>query len=190
MNNKNFIFIGDSLTFGYRIPKKENWVNKLNEYLNFNIVNKGINGNTTTDMLMRFSEDVIKNNPSNIFIMGGTNDLLSNRDIEFITKNLQLMIEESLNYGANVTIGIPPTLIPKDAYRLFSPSDTYEKTKELLPILRNKLINICINYNLKFIDFYNLSLDNLDKNIFFDGIHFNSKGQELAYAEALKVLSR
>ncbi|WP_311734730.1 GDSL-type esterase/lipase family protein [Clostridium chauvoei] len=71
MDNKNFVFIGDSLIFGYGVPKNKNWVTKLNDALDFNIINKGINGNTTTDMLVRFSEDVISNKPKLIFLMGG-----------------------------------------------------------------------------------------------------------------------
>ena len=56
----DFIFLGDSLTFGYGVKPKDNWVHKLSEYLKLNILNKGVNGNTTTDMLFRFYED----NPS------------------------------------------------------------------------------------------------------------------------------
>lgn len=53
----DFIFLGDSLTFGYGVKPKDNWVHKLSEYLKLNILNKGVNGNTTTDMLFRFYEE-------------------------------------------------------------------------------------------------------------------------------------
>lgn len=96
---KNFIFIGDSLTFGYGINKNKSWIGKLtytrfikNE--NLKIINQGINGNTTTDMLNRFSEDVSILSPNYVFIMGGTNDLLSNREVSLIISNIELMIKE------------------------------------------------------------------------------------------------
>ena len=50
----DFIFLGDSLTFGYGVKPKDNWVHKLSEYLKLNILNKGVNGNPTTDMLCRY----------------------------------------------------------------------------------------------------------------------------------------
>ena len=35
----DFIFLGDSLTFGYGVKPKDNWVHKLSEYLKLNILN-------------------------------------------------------------------------------------------------------------------------------------------------------
>ena len=57
MNSKNIdmILIGDSLTFGYGVSKKNSWVYKLqNEYTNLKILNKGVNGDTTSLMLTRY----------------------------------------------------------------------------------------------------------------------------------------
>ena len=82
-----YIFLGDSLTFGYGVRKKENLLSLLNESCNIEVINEGVNGNTTTDMLYRLS-DVLTNPASNIFIMGGTNDLLSNRTIDSILINI------------------------------------------------------------------------------------------------------
>ncbi|ATD55967.1 GDSL-type esterase/lipase family protein [Clostridium chauvoei] len=188
MDNKNFVFIGDSLIFGYGVPKNKNWVTKLNDALDFNIINKGINGNTTTDMLVRFSEDVISNKPKLIFLMGGTNDLLSNRPVDFIISNIELMIKEGLESNSKVILGIPPTIIGCDANELFAPSNTYNYCEHSLPILKNKLMDLCKKYNLSFIDFYKLTIDNLNKNIFSDGIHLNSHGQNLLFEEALKII--
>ena len=85
----DFIFLGDSLTFGYGVKPKDNWVHKLSEYLKLNILNKGVNGNTTTDMLFRFYEDVVSNSPKSLFIMGGTND--------YCHKNLEVLRMELIN---------------------------------------------------------------------------------------------
>lgn len=37
-----FIFIGDSLIFGYGVHKNEGWVYKISENTSLNIINKGI----------------------------------------------------------------------------------------------------------------------------------------------------
>lgn len=101
----NFVFIGDSLTFGYGVHKNDSWVYRISKKLNYNIINKGINGDTTPSMLNRFYEDVIAENPSNIFIMGGTNDLLSGRNIYSIIDNIELMINDIVT-NTNIFIGI------------------------------------------------------------------------------------
>ncbi|MBU3136516.1 GDSL family lipase [Clostridium gasigenes] len=189
MENDLFILIGDSLTFGYGIPKNENWVYKLQQSLNYNLINKGVNGNTTIDMLIRFSEDVIANNPTLIFIMGGTNDLLSNKSLSSIIKNIELMIKESLSINSKVILGIPPTIIGSDAYKLFSPSSTYDYCENELSQLREELIKLSKKYNLQYWDFYNLTLENMYTDIFNDGIHLNIKGQNLLFNYASNTLT-
>lgn len=192
MKCDNFIFIGDSLTFGYGISKNKSWIESFknsNDAKDSNIINKGINGNTTTDMLNRFTEDVTILNPKKIFIMGGTNDLLSNRPINMIIDNIELMIKESLTKTKYVIIGIPPKIIKEDAYKLFMPSLTYDYCEKYLPVLREKLIELCKKYKIIYVDFYSLTLTTNSEEIFIDGIHFNEKGHKLLLNEFLKTIN-
>ena len=80
-DNKDIIFFGDSLTYGYGVQKEKSWVYLIGNILNLNYLNKGQNGDTTPSMLSRYYSSVLKYNPSKIFIMGGTNDLLCGRSI-------------------------------------------------------------------------------------------------------------
>ncbi|MDY3361999.1 MAG: hypothetical protein SOY04_16625, partial [Clostridium celatum] len=43
-----------------------------NDINNITIINKGVNGSTTTDMLVRFDKDVLSYTPEKVFIMAGT----------------------------------------------------------------------------------------------------------------------
>lgn len=191
MNSNNFIFIGDSLTFGYGVPKSKCWVeifksSSLSKDMNLNIINKGINGNTTTDMLNRFTEDVAMLNPKKIFIMGGTNDLLSNRPINLIIVNIELMLKEALTTTQDVFLGIPPKIIKEDAYRLFMPSSTYNYCESTLPELSKELIKLCKKYKVNYIDFYNLTQKINPSGIFLDGIHFTEEGHKLLLQEFIE----
>ncbi|MGL5378701.1 GDSL-type esterase/lipase family protein [Clostridium sp.] len=185
---KTTVFIGDSLVYGYGVHKSDNWVSKLNLNSNLNIVNKGINGNTTTDMLFRFNDDVLSQNPNMAFIMGGTNDLLSNRSVSSIVDNIEIMIKDLLRINCTIFLGLPPAIISEDAYKLFYPTDTYLYCEKNLPILREQIIKLSNNYNLKYIDFYSLTLANIKNNIFLDGIHLNPEGQNLLYKEAFDII--
>lgn len=191
MQNRNFVFIGDSLTFGYGVNKSKTWIECYKEFCveksnDLNIINKGINGNTTTDILNRFTEDVTSLNPSTIFIMGGTNDLLSNRSINSIIDNIELMIQESLTFTDSIIIGIPPRIIKEDAYRLFMPSLTYDYCEKSLPKLRDLLIKLCNKYKLKYIDFYDLTSSINHNEYYIDGIHFNENGHKLLFNKFIK----
>ena len=165
---RKYVFLGDSLIYGYGVSPRDNWVYKLKNTLNLNLYNKGINGSTTTDMLIRFEEDVLSLNPTDVFIMGGTNDLLSNRSVQSIINNIELMIKD-----------------PSIANRLFMPSTTYDYCEKNLPLLRKEMLSLCLSYNIKYIDFYSITQTaNEHPNLYIDGIHFSRKGQDLLLQKA------
>src|SRR5688500_7823750 len=63
------VFMGDSIT--------DSW--KLNEYFpNATYVNRGISGQTTSQMLLRFRSDVLALQPKVVVIFAGTNDIAGN----------------------------------------------------------------------------------------------------------------
>lgn len=182
-NNFDTIFFGDSLTFGYGVPKHDSWVYKLMQNFSFTSSNKACNGDTTPSMLSRYYNDVLIYCPSKIFIMGGTNDLLLGRSVVSIIDNLELMIKDGININSEVIIGIPPKIIGQMANKLFSPSHLYVYAEKELLELKNELIKLCINYSIQYINFYDLTLYKND--IYLDGIHLTSFGHQLMYKEAL-----
>lgn len=188
MQKNSFVFIGDSLTYGYGVNKNNNWVESLNPFIPLDIINKGINGNTTTDMLNRFTEDVISYSPKKIFIMGGTNDFLSNRSLDSVLDNLELMLKEALTITKDVIIGIPPIIIKEDAYRLFMQSSTYDYCEKQLQLLGKSIIELCNKYTVTYVDFYSLTFKFSSINIFIDGIHLNNNGQNLLLNEFKQLL--
>lgn len=186
---KLMILIGDSLTFGYGVDKNKGWVYRLNKEYNINLLNKGVNGSTSTDMLSRFTVDVTRNNPSSIFIMAGTNDFLSNRSLNSVLDNIELMVKEGLTLTKDIFVGVPPTILKEMAYEKFMETDTYDYAIKNLAFLREGLIGLCSKYSIKYLDFYTLTLNNLDKDIFIDGVHLNEKGNDIILNEFIKLLN-
>lgn len=188
MKNK-YVFLGDSLIFGYGVKPKDNWVNKLKNTYDLNISNKGVNGSTSTDMLLRFQKDAIDTSPNILFLMAGTNDLLSNRPVTSIVNNIEVMIKDALSNNIKVYIGIPPNIIPEMANKLFMRCDTYNYCNESLPLLRNELLNLCNSYSLKYIDFYSITENTKQlSKLYLDGIHFNPEGHDLLFETAKNTL--
>ena len=112
-NNFDIIFFGDSLTFGYGVPKQNSWVYKLTQKFSFSSLNKACNGDTTTSMLSRYYNDVLIHCPAKIFIMGGTNDLLLGRSVASIIDNLEIMIKDGININSEIIIGVRLKLLGK-----------------------------------------------------------------------------
>lgn len=83
------VFMGDSIT--------ENWVGMRPEFFKGrDYINRGIGGQTTPQMLLRFRQDVIDLNPKVVVLLAGTNDIAGNTgntSIETIVGNIKSMVE-------------------------------------------------------------------------------------------------
>lgn len=89
-NEQRVVFMGDSIT--------DSWDNPVNGgfFPGRPYVNRGISGQTTPQMLIRFRRDVIELKPKVVVILAGTNDLAGNTGpttLEAIEDNLKSMAE-------------------------------------------------------------------------------------------------
>jgi len=70
------VAFGDSITHGYGVPKTNNWVGQLQLKFGLDIVNVGINGNTSSQGLGRLQRDVLDQHPDFVIINFGMNDMV------------------------------------------------------------------------------------------------------------------
>jgi len=83
------VFMGDSITEGWYRTDKEFFTE--NNYLG-----RGIGGQTTAQMVVRFQSDVVNLHPKYVAIMAGTNDIAQNNGyiaLEQVVENLKSMCE-------------------------------------------------------------------------------------------------
>ncbi len=98
------VFLGDSIT--------ENWLLADPALFSGGIVNRGISGQTSPQMLVRFYADVVALHPRVVHIMAGTNDLAGNTGptsaVQF-ENNIQAMCDLAHAGGIRVILAsIPP----------------------------------------------------------------------------------
>lgn len=176
------LFYGDSLSSGFGVHFNELWVNILCENLNFKCINKSRNGETTASLLMHFEPE--KYDSDIIFIMAGSNDLLSGKTPLSIEKNIEILIKEILSLNKQAVLGIPPKIYSD---KIFMPSSLDIQAADYLPELKDRLFNLSEKYHTGIIDFYSLS--ELDKSCYIDGIHLNKSGHFLMYKKASELFS-
>lgn len=100
------VFIGDSIT--------EFWLPKSPALFAGGTIDRGISGQTSPQILLRFYQDVIALRPRVVHIMIGTNDLAGNTGLnspEEFTNNIKAMTDLAQANGIAVAIGsIPPAM--------------------------------------------------------------------------------
>ncbi len=107
------VCLGDSITWGFPFGPSASWVTMLKDSLGVEVINKGINGNTTSDMLRRFDRAVVSYEPTHVVIMGGSNDILMAESFDRIVSNIQLMAEKAEENDIKVVFGLPTAIDDK-----------------------------------------------------------------------------
>ncbi|WP_228850786.1 SGNH/GDSL hydrolase family protein [Aegicerativicinus sediminis] len=99
-NYPDVVFMGNSIT--------EGWVNMHPVFFRENnFVGRGIGGQTTPQMLIRFTPDVIDLKPKAVVILAGTNDIAGNTgfsSVKMITDNIKAMALLAHNNGIKVIL--------------------------------------------------------------------------------------
>lgn len=94
------VFMGNSITIG--------WLNARPEFFEGKpYINRGISGQTTPQMLVRFRQDVIALQPKVVVILAGTNDIAGNTGpstIDMIADNIKSMAELAQANGIKVVL--------------------------------------------------------------------------------------
>lgn len=174
---RRVVFMGDSITEFWDRPHKELFAKPA-------YVNRGISGQTTQQMLLRFRQDVIELKPAAVVILAGTNDVAGNTgpaSVEEICGNLASMAELARAHGVKVVLA---TLVPAAAYPW---------AKEVQPIGKIGAINAWIRdyaaqNGLTLVDYFAAMNDGhggLRPELSGDGVHPNAAG----YAIMQRALS-
>ncbi|MEQ8200876.1 MAG: SGNH/GDSL hydrolase family protein [Syntrophomonadaceae bacterium] len=111
------VCLGDSITWGFPYGPEYSWVTMLDEILEAEFINEGINGNTTDDMLRRFYRCVIKHEPTHLVILGGANDVLWQESIDRIVYNLQAIAQKAGEAGIKVIMATPTAINHREVER-------------------------------------------------------------------------
>src|SRR5579864_2794978 len=176
-NEKRVVFMGDSITDSWNHP----------EYGGFfpgkPYVDRGISGQTTPQMLIRFQPDVIALKPKVVVILAGTNDLAGNTGpmtLEEIEANLTSMAELA---HANKIRVVMASVMPVSNYghnRNGDPVDiTIKRPPEKILQLNAWIKKYAAENHCVYLDYFSAMVDEegvLKKDLSPDGLHPDAAG--------------
>ena len=192
-NEQRVVFMGDSITDG--------WDNPINGgfFPGKPYIDRGISGQTTPQMLIRFRPDVIELKPKVVVILAGTNDIAGNTGpttLEAIEDNLSSMAELARLQHIRVVFS---SLLPVSDYEMRDGKpiiQTIRRPPEQIKALNTWMKDYAAKNHLIYLDYYSAMIDEkgyLKDELSNDGLHPNASGYsvmnplaEAAIASSLK----
>lgn len=176
------VFLGNSIT--------DFWIDSSAQFFGDNhFVDRGINGQTSPQLLLRFQQDVVHLNPKAVVLLCGINDIFGNTGPstqEMIQDNIISMAELARANGIKIILcSVLPVYI-------------YTRKPDLRPSSRIIALNQWIKAyadqsKIPYIDYYNALVDDKGgmKSIFAkDGVHPNKAGYAVMESVALPVIRK
>lgn len=179
---KRVVFMGNSIT--------DAWINSFPEYFSENnYIDRGISGQTTPQMLVRFRADVINLKPVAVTILAGTNDIAGNTGpstLEMIADNIFSMTELARANGIKVILS---SVLPAYAYPWRPGVEPAEKIAQL-----NEMIKAYADsHGIVYLDYYTSMVDErkgLKKEYSEDGVHPNKAGYQVMMELCSKAITK
>lgn len=161
------VFLGDSIT--------EFWTVGDPDLFEQGLINRGISGQTSSQMLVRFWQDVIRLKPEVVHIMAGTNDLAENTGYvsdEAFKGNIEAMVTLAHSHGIGVILASIP------------PAGSFGWRPDINPPERISYLNqwikeYAVQQGAVFVDYHSLLTDDgakMSENLTHDGVHPHREG--------------
>lgn len=164
------VLFGDSIT--------EFWGKEMPELFGAQFVDRGISGQTSAQMIIRFRQDVIDLSPLMVQIMAGTNDIAGNTGpgrLTWIEQNIAGMVELAKSHNIGVLLASAP---PAKAFSWRAGIEPQVSIAELNAWLQRYAAEQCLSY----VDYYAVLVDaqgGMKQAYTADGVHPNRAGYEV-----------
>lgn len=166
--NGRIVLMGNSITIG--------WLHLQPEFFDETpYVNRGIGGQTTAQMLVRFRQDVIDLNPDAVVILAGTNDIAQNQGPVSLDQIMDNIISMAQLARANDIAVVLCSVLPAADYSWRPGLDPATK----IPELNKKIRSYCQTSGCTYVDYFSAMTDGangLRPELGEDGVHPNLEG--------------
>lgn len=181
VTDQNIVFFGDSITDGYKVEEF---------FPDAFVVNSGIGGNTTNNLLERIEDAVYIYNPSKVIILIGINDMNGGVPEEEILNNIQKIIN-GIKINRKYTKIYIESIYPINWTMFNEQKFNFNKkvTNDTIKEINSKIKNMCEENDINYVDVYSsLTDDNGNLKVAYskEGLHLT----DLGYFKVTKVLEK
>ncbi len=181
-SEERVVFFGNSITIG--------WLQTMPSFFKDRpFINRGISGQTTPQMLVRFRQDVLDLKPEVVIILAGTNDIAGNTGpmtLDEIMGNLKSMAELA---RANDIEVILCSVLPASDY----PWRPGLEPNSKIPALNAMIKEYTKIAGIHYLDYFSALVNDengMDKKLAHDGVHPTKAGYEIMAPLALNAIKK
>jgi len=162
---KRVVFLGDSITDLWDLARY---------FPGKPYINRGIGGQVTAQMVVRFQQDVVALKPAAVVILAGINDLhgaLQRESDEGIEANMQAMADMAQAHHIKVVFA---SIMPVNNYTDNARTTLLDRDPKRIRALNAWLAGFCRSHGLQYADYYKASVDAdglLRADLTRDGLH-------------------
>jgi lysophospholipase L1-like esterase len=184
------VFLGDSITDSWDDPKYGGF------FPGKPYINRGISGQTTPQMLIRFRPDVIALKPKVVVILAGTNDLAGNTGpttLAAIQDNFTSIAELARLNKIEIVFA---SILPISDYEIRDGKPIVQSVRrppEQIKALNEWMKKYAADHKLTYLDYYSAMVDDkgfLKDELSNDGLHPNDKGYAVMAPLAVEAIGR
>jgi lysophospholipase L1-like esterase len=178
------VFLGDSITDYWKLP---------DYFPGRPYINRGVDGQTTPEMLVRFRQDVLDLHPKVLVVLAGTNDIAGvtgptlNEDIE---ANYASMAELARAHRIQVVFA---SVLPVNNYTHDAEESFALRPRERILTLNKWLKEYCAKNRFVYLDYFSALVDEqgmLKRNLADDGLHPTDTGYKIMAPLAEKAIQK
>ena len=179
---RRVVFMGNSITEAWAPLFGEQFAGKP-------YIARGISGQTTPQMLVRFRQDVIALRPAVVVILGGTNDIAGNTgpsSVEMIADNIRSMNDIARSNGIAVVLA---SVLPAEDYpwkRGLAPADTIVRLNRWIKAYADSVGAVYLDFHTPMSD----ERHGLRAELTRDGVHPNAAGYRVMAPLAEEAITR
>ena len=189
------ICLGDSLTYGYGVRRAQCWTELAAKMSGWNVVNRGICGDTTGGMLVRLREilreEIGERDERCFLLMGGCNDIFFSGSSTGARENMAAMAHQLFAEGEMPLIAVGPGIADGSYPSMWSDLVDFPEAGRVIRQYYEWLERFCSRFGVRMIDFRGDFRDregNIRTELYLDGLHLNPEGHRVMAERVAKVL--
>jgi len=184
VTDMKLVCIGDSLTTGFKLSYREVWpALVVKKHNNLEVLNMGINGDTTAGVLARFYRDVVEQKATHVVIMAGSNDLIWGVPLSVVRSNIAATVMHSYKNRIMPIIGIPIPIETEMTKKYWPFVKELDRINEEILLYREWIKEFSLNFQCLYVDFYecfyDFSSNFIKSSLYLDGLHPNIEGHKM-----------